>query len=57
MYQPTLNFRYRDAWRTPAKGWPGDLIRFVLQQEWVDEDPRDETLGIQREWRDVPVAE
>ena len=32
------------------------LQRGVLQQEWVDEDPRDEG-GIRFEWRDVPVVD
>lgn len=34
----------------------GKDVDRVLQQQWVDEDPRDEG-AIRYEWRDVPVVD
>lgn len=47
--------RRTDKLRFVKRAVDKDVYR-VLQQQWVDEDPRDEG-PIRCEWRDVPLAE
>ena len=50
MMRPTNKLRF--VWRTV---FGKDRAR-ILQQQWVDEDPPDESAP-KYEWRDVPVEE
>lgn len=47
--------RRTDKLRFVKRGVGKDVYR-VLQQQWIDDDPRDEG-AIRYQWRDVPTAD